>query len=89
MFGGYGYYSEDGPIYAMFAEGRVYFKADRETIKEFELEGGEAFVYDGIRGPTSMSYYSIPEDAWQSPRQLRRWVDLAMAAADRGQQRKR
>ncbi len=89
MFGGYGYYTEDGPIYAMYANGHLYFKADRESIREFEQEGGEPFVYDGIRGSTCMSYYSLPQSAWETNWQLKRWVGLAIDAAERGQQRKR
>lgn len=45
MFGGLGIYRE-GLMFALVADGELYFKTDRETVATFEAAGGRQFVYE-------------------------------------------
>lgn len=85
MFGGYGFYY-DGVFFAVIAEeGKLHFKADEESVGEFELVGAEQWVYDGHPGkpPTGMPYWCPPGDFLNDPAELKRWMDLGLAAGRR------
>ncbi|ARU41004.1 hypothetical protein CCB80_07560 [Armatimonadetes bacterium Uphvl-Ar1] len=83
MFGGYGFYSEGGPMYALYAIDQVYFKVDDANRPHFESAGQGPFIWDGGEKPTAMSYFSIPSEDWQNPDKLIEWITLAQQAADR------
>ena len=80
MFGGVGLYLDDLFV-ALIAFERIYLKADSETRARFEAAGCEPFVYDGSAKTITMSYFSAPDDAMESPDQMQPWARLAMAAA--------
>lgn len=88
MFGGWGYYSEGGPIYAIYAVDRGYFKVDDENRHHFEKAGQGPFIYYGADRPMAMQYYSIPEDDWLEPESLARWIRLGQEAAARAAAKK-
>ncbi len=83
MFGGYGFYSEGGPMYALFAIDQVYFKVDDANRHHFESAGQGPFIWDGGEKPMAMSYFSIPTKDWQDPIKLIEWITLSLQAADR------
>lgn len=89
MFGGYGYYSEGGPMYALFAEGQVYFKVDNVNREQFESVGGGPFIWMGGDQPMAMQYYSVPESAWTSKSELTVWMKLGQEAAERAALKKK
>lgn len=82
MFGGYGFYL-DGLFVAIEADGRLYLKADALSAPEFAQAGGEAFVFRPPSGgtPQTLGYWSVPDEALESPGGLRPWARLALEAA--------
>ena len=82
MFGGYGIYL-DGLIVGIVIGEALYLKADERTRARFEQAGCHPFVYDLKGRPLTMSYWSLPEDALDSPQALQPWARLAIEAARR------
>lgn len=80
MFGGHGLYF-DGVIIGVIMDEALYLKTDAETRSRFEAAGCAPFVYDMKGRPLPMSYWSLPEDAMDSPEALRPWALLAIEAA--------
>ena len=80
MFGGLGIF-HDGVMIALVADGQLFMKADEQTIALFEDAGSQAFVYSGKGKPVQMSYWSLPEDAYDDPDVMREWAERAHSAA--------
>ncbi len=80
MFGGYGL-RVDGVFIALVAFERLYLKTDVTSRPRFAAAGCEPFVYAGKRKPVTMSYWTVPPDAMDSPEQMRPWARLALDAA--------
>jgi len=80
MFGGYGIY-HDGLFIALVLDDALYLKVDDESRAQFEAAGCEPFVYLGQKQPITLSYWSLPESAMDSPQSMRPWAQLAIAAA--------
>jgi len=82
MFGGHGIYCDDLLI-AIVADDQLYLKVDDLTQASFAAAGSSPFVYQGKGKPVTMSYWVMPEEAIESERAMRPWVDMARAAAAR------
>ena len=82
MFGGHGIYCDDLFI-AIVIDDQLYLKVDELTQAEFAAAGSSPFVYQGKSKPVAMSYWRAPDEALESPRAMRPWVDMAIAAAAR------
>lgn len=80
MFGGYGVYCDDTFI-AIVVDDALYLKVDALTQRDFEQAGCAPFVYEGQGQPVAMSYWSVPEEALESPRAMKPWAQMALAAA--------
>ena len=80
MFGGHGVY-RDGVIVAIVIDEAIYLKVDAETRAAFEAAGCEPFVYEAKGKAVPMSYWSVPEDALDSPQEFRPWAQRAWEAA--------
>ena len=81
MFGGHGFYI-DGLFVALIAYERLFLKTDAQSRPRFEAAGSEAFVYDGSGGKqVSVSYFSAPDQAMESPALMQPWARLALEAA--------
>ncbi|WP_275782769.1 TfoX/Sxy family protein [Pararhizobium gei] len=80
MFGGKGIYC-DGSILALEVGGDILLKADAETAAEFEAAGSVRWSYAGKGKPVAMPYWSIPDEAFDDPDEMARWVRLAYEAA--------
>lgn len=80
MFGGHGVY-RDGVIIAIVIDEAIYLKVDGETRAAFETQGCEPFVYEAKGKAVPMSYWSVPEDALDSPQEFRPWAQRAWEAA--------
>lgn len=81
MFGGHGFYC-DGVMFALEAEGNLYLKADPASEPTFRQAGGEPFRYTDKNGRTAtMSYWSPPGEALDSPALMADWARLALGAA--------
>jgi DNA transformation protein len=92
MFGGHGIYAADDAgqrvMFALEADGEIYFKADADTQKLLEAAGSRPFVYEGSGRRVTMSYWLLPEAAHDEAEELRRWCALALAVASRAANRK-
>jgi DNA transformation protein len=85
MFGGKGIYHL-GRIVAVEVRGEMLLKADGVSAPEFETAGARQWAYEGKQGkPVNMPYWSIPEDAFDDPDVMARWVALAYEAAVRAE----
>ncbi len=80
MFGGHGLYVDD-VFCALIAFERLYLKVDTTTRPQFEAAGCEPFVYEGKGKRVTMSYFTAPADAMESPALMQAWARLAMQAA--------
>lgn len=81
MFGGYGFYV-DGLFCALVAYDRLYLKGGPENRARFEAEGCEPFRYSAKDNEqVSLSYWSAPADAMESPALMAPWVRLAVQTA--------
>ena len=80
MFGGWGLYADDLFV-ALIAADRLYLKVDDSTRERFSQAGCEAFVYGGGAKPMSMSYWTVPPEALESPALMQPWAQAAMQAA--------
>lgn len=81
MFGGYGFYV-DGLFCALVAYDRLYLKGGPDDRARFEAEGCEPFRYSAKdQEQVSLSYWSAPADAMESPALMAPWVRLAVQAA--------
>jgi DNA transformation protein len=84
MFGGAGLYA-DGLIVGLEVAGALYLKTDGQTRQAFADAGGQPFVYDGKGQPVTMSYWTPPEEAMDSPEAMRPWARLALEATLRAE----
>ncbi|MCX8997807.1 TfoX/Sxy family protein [Rhizobiaceae bacterium BDR2-2] len=83
MFGGKGIYC-DGRILALEVGGEIVLKADGQRAPAFEAAGARQWTYTRKGGRSAaMPYWSIPDDAWDDPDVMARWVRLAFEAASR------
>ena len=80
MFGGYGLY-HDGVMFAVVIDDGLYLKVDTQTQALFEAEGCAPYVYTQTEQPLTMSYWSVPVAALDSPQAMLPWARLAYAAA--------
>lgn len=87
MFGGYGLYV-DGLMFGILVSETLYLKVDTETRATFEREDCVPFEYDKQGKAVSLSYYTLPADAMESPALALPWGRLAFAAALRGRSAK-
>lgn len=80
MFGGHGVY-RDGVIIGIVIDDTLYLKGDSQTRAAFEAQGSAPFVYEAKGKAVPMSYWSVPEDALDSPQAFRPWAQRAWEAA--------
>ncbi len=68
----------------------LYFRADEETIPQFEAEGSKPFQYQTrAKTVTVNSYWQLPARLFEDPEELTGWARAALAAAQRAALRKR
>ena len=78
MFGGWGLY-KDGVIFAIIADGALYFKVDGSNRADFEQLGSQPFVYgQGNHKPTTMSYWLVPEEVMENKEELEKWIERSV-----------
>ena len=88
MFGGHGL-RVDGHFMALIAFDRLYLKVDASTRPQFEAAGCEPFAYEAKGKPVTMSYWTVPPQAMESPTGMLPWARLALDAALRATASKR
>lgn len=81
MFGGLGVYCDD-LFFALADDGVVFIKVDEATEAEFRDTGSEPFTFPGRDGELNvMSYWRLPETAYDEPDEAQRWGRLGLEAA--------
>src|SRR4051812_455096 len=80
MFGGQGV-AYDGLMFALTAQGEIFLKTDEESRPAFIAAGLKPFVYKAPTGLRETSYYQLSPAAHEDEDELKRWCDLAFAAA--------
>src|SRR3954454_18430147 len=89
MFSGFGI-SADGTNFALALRAGLYFRADEQTIPQFEAEGSKPFSYQ-TRAKTVMvnSYWELPARLFDDSEELAQWARAALGAAQRAKVKKR
>ena len=81
MFGGWGFYVDD-LFFALEAWDTLYLKADAASERPFVDAGCERFIYRQPNGKTfSMGYWTVPDEALDSPAAMAPWARLAIDCA--------
>jgi DNA transformation protein and related proteins len=91
MFSGHGI-SADGVNFALSLRAGLYFRADEETIPQFEAEGSKPFQYQQRKSGkvvTVNSYWELPARLFDDSEELTGWAKAALAAAQRAALSKR
>ena len=91
MFSGFGI-SVDGTNFALALRAGLYFRADEQTIPQFQAEGSKPFQYQQrstAKVVTVNSYWELPARLFDDHEELAGWARAALAAAQRAAQRKR
>ena len=91
MFSGYGI-SVDGVNFALALRAGLYFRADEQSIPQFEAEGSAPFQYQQrktAKTVTVNSYWQLPARLFDDSEELAGWAGAALAAAQRAALRKR
>ncbi len=81
MFSGFGIY-KDGIIFAIIADGDLYFRTDEKTRPDFKKYGSEAFSYPRA-GKTAVlkNYWRVPEEIMEDKERVFDWVEEAVRAS--------
>ena len=89
MFGGWGL-SVEGLTIAVIADlthlggtnVKLYLKVDDSSKAQFEAAGGQRFEMVSKDGkPLGMNYFTVPDDAMESPDAMLPWARLAFSCA--------
>jgi DNA transformation protein and related proteins len=80
MFGGWGLYV-DGLFIALIAFDKLFLKVDDQSRPQFERAGCSPFVFEGQGRTVTMSYWTAPDEALDSPALMQPWARMAMRAA--------
>jgi DNA transformation protein and related proteins len=89
MFSGFGV-SVDGVNFAMALRAGLYFRADEQTIPQFEAEGSTPFQYQTrAKSVTVNSYWQLPARLFDDTEELSQWARAALGAAQRAALKKR
>jgi DNA transformation protein len=91
MFSGFGI-SVDGVHFALSLRAGLYFRADEQSIPQFEAEGSGPFQYQQrktAKTVTVNSYWQLPARLFDDSEELADWARAALGAAQRAGLKKR
>ncbi len=88
MFGGHGVFL-DGLMFALVAEGGLYFKADAEARTFFAAAGGAPFLYNRQGREIALSYWAPPKSSEDDPETLLAWGTRALTVARQANRKKK
>jgi DNA transformation protein len=80
MFGGLGVYC-DGAMFALVADGVLYLKAEAALADRYAAAGSVPFTYAGKSRPVRMSYWRLPDSAFDDPDEALGWARPSLALA--------
>jgi DNA transformation protein len=80
MFGAHGIYSGEH-FFGILDEGRLFFKTDAQSEKDFKARGMGPFTYESRGKVMTMSYHEVPPDVLEQPQELTIWARRAIQVA--------
>ena len=80
MFGAHGIYCGE-KFFGILDEGRLFFKTDAATEKDFTSRGMGPFTYEMKGRVMTMAYHEVPPDVLEQPHELVLWARKAIAIA--------
>ncbi|MCB9137537.1 MAG: TfoX/Sxy family protein [Caldilineaceae bacterium] len=80
MFGGYGLFQE-GRMFGLTSDSRLYLKTDAENRPAFAARGMEPFHFERKDKTVTTSYYEAPEEALEDEAEMMRWAESGRRAA--------
>jgi DNA transformation protein len=80
MFGAHGIYSGEH-FFGILDEGRLFFKTDEASQKEYTARGMGPFTYEMKGKVMSMAYHEVPPEILEQPQELTLWARKAIALA--------
>ena len=80
MFGAHGIYSGEN-FFGILDEGRLFFKTDATTEKDFLERGMSPFTYNMKGKVMTMAYHEVPPEILEQPHELTAWARKAIALA--------
>ena len=87
MFGGHGLYNE-GLMFAIVMDQRLYLKTDELNRPEFEALGLTPFTFAMKGKDVALSYWAAPDAIFDAPEEAVTWAQSAWDAALRGHKAK-
>lgn len=88
MFGGQGLYVDE-LIVALVIDECLYLKTDAESQPAFRAAGCRPFQYEVPGRTVTVSYWTVPDEALDSPPAMAPWAHLALDAALRARARRK
>jgi DNA transformation protein len=80
MFGGHGVF-RDGRMFGLVIDGRLYLKADAQSVAFFEARQLGPFEYLRRGKPARLSYYEAPPELFEDRNEAALWARRAWEAA--------
>lgn len=80
MFGGHGLY-RDGLMFALLADGGLYFKVDEQSRPVFAARDLRAFSFMARGRAVQLSYHEAPPEAMEDKAEMANWCRLAWQSA--------
>jgi DNA transformation protein len=80
MFGAHGLYQGDH-FFAILDEGRLFFKTDQTSQKDYLARGMEPFTYKSRGQTLTMGYHEVPLDILENAPELVVWAQRAIRVA--------
>ena len=77
-----------GTVFAIVADGLLWFKADKHSDAEWDAAECPRFTYDMGGKTGTMNYRRAPDDVYDDADALRQWGGLALAAGHRAPPKK-
>jgi DNA transformation protein len=80
MFGAHGLYCDE-KFFAILDEGRLFFKTDAQTEKDYTARGMEPFSYEQDGRVITFQYHEVPPEILEQPLELVLWARKAIQVA--------
>ena len=77
MFGAHGIYAGEN-FFGILDEGRLFFKTDATTQKEYTGRGMGPFTYQMKGKVMTMAYHEVPPEILEQPQELVLWARQAI-----------
>jgi DNA transformation protein len=88
MFGGHGIYQGD-VMFAIVADGGLYFKADEWTRDEYTARDLKRFTYEARGRTVHLQYYAAPPEVLDEQEAMIHWGKCAIEVALRANRERR